>query len=119
MWPNYTGSGRLVSLAYELVEPRAQGLWYQDGAVLGAEPAQYASGCLERGGAAGAGVEMLLYRDAGGLLERALEQVVRVRACLTAGERGRGERRGCGVGEGGDQPRVRARWMRLWAASVP
>ena len=61
--------------------------------MLGAEPAQYASGCLERGGAAGAGVEVLLYLDAGGLLERSLEQVVRVRAGVTAGERRRGERR--------------------------
>jgi hypothetical protein len=93
MWPNYTGSGRLVGLAYELVEPRAQGLWYQDGAVLGAEPAQYAGSRLERGWAAGAGVEVLLYLDAGGLLERSLEQVMRMHACVAAGERRRGDHR--------------------------
>jgi hypothetical protein len=72
-----------------------------------AEPVQYTSGCLERGWAPGAGVEMPLHLDAGGLLERALEQVVRVRACGAAGERGRRERQWRAIGEGRDQPRPR------------
>jgi hypothetical protein len=66
-------SGRLAGLAEQLVEPGAQGLRYLDSAVLGAEPAHYARGCLERGRAAGAGVEVPLNLDAGGLLERSLE----------------------------------------------
>jgi len=102
------GSRCLVGLAYELVEPRAQRLWYLDGPVLGAEPAEYAGGCLERGWAAGTGVEVLLNLDAGGLLERSFEQVMRMRACVAARERGRRERRERGVGEGGDQPRPSA-----------